>query len=135
MIVNLNYFFQEYKLVSEEEVSSNEHNQNHDKDVSTIPMLKDKSKQAEKPHICVECGTRFTRKGHLKRHLSIHTGDKPFSCQHCDYASAEKSNLTKHMRIHTGERPFSCSHCDYTCAQKGDLKKHIRTHRGEKSFS
>ena len=108
---------QDYRPISIEEVSPNEHDENHDdEDVSTVPMLNDTSKQAEKPHICTECGKRFSRKDNLKRHLNTHTGSKPFSCHHCDYSFALKQNLTTHLRTHTGERPFSCRHCDYTCA-------------------
>ena len=126
---------QDYRPVSIEEISPNEHNRNHDdEDVSTLPKLNDTSKQADKPHICTECGKGFTCKSNLRRHLRTHTGDKPFSCSHCDYTCAQKSSLNKHIRTHTGEKPFSCDVCGKSFAESGHLKNHHLTHTGEKPY-
>ncbi|XP_057712172.1 zinc finger protein 771-like [Corythoichthys intestinalis] len=95
----------------------------------------------QKRFCCSVCGQRFSRKGHLNQHASIHAGEKremPFSCSICDQRFSQKGNLNRHARIHTGEkreRPFSCSICGQRFFEKGPLKYHTRTHTGEKPYS
>jgi len=126
----------DYHLVSTEEVSSNVHYHNHDdEDVSTVPMLSDTTKRAEKPHICTEYGKVFAMKSNLNGHLSsTHTGSKLFSCYHCDYTCADKSTIIKHKRTHREEKPFSCDLCGKSFARIGHLKDHHLAHSGEKPY-
>ncbi|ELU02251.1 hypothetical protein CAPTEDRAFT_163579 [Capitella teleta] len=48
-------------------------------------------------HQCSECGKRFRIKGHLQRHLAIHTGARDFACLFCSYKCNVRSNLAKHV--------------------------------------
>ncbi|XP_034043802.1 gastrula zinc finger protein XlCGF57.1-like isoform X3 [Thalassophryne amazonica] len=83
---------------------------------------------------CSECGKAFSQKGHLKRHMTTHTGNTSFKCSECGKTFNQNFNLKTHMLIHTGERPFSCSECGKTFNNSSNLKTHLLIHRGERRF-
>ncbi|XP_077989731.1 uncharacterized protein LOC144444189 [Glandiceps talaboti] len=53
-----------------------------------------------RPYKCGDCGKAFDTAAHLKRHVSIHTGDKPHECQECKKRFNRKDNLRTHMKVH-----------------------------------
>ncbi|XP_039675678.1 gastrula zinc finger protein XlCGF57.1-like [Perca fluviatilis] len=79
---------------------------------------------AEKQFSCSECGKRFNRKTHLKRHAMTHTGERPFSCSVCRRSFTESGNLHKHMAVHTGEKRFSCGFCKRRFTWHSQLQTH-----------
>ncbi|XP_032361825.1 gastrula zinc finger protein XlCGF17.1 isoform X4 [Etheostoma spectabile] len=93
------------------------------------------SHTGEKTFSCSVCNKAFTVNGSLQKHMKIHKGEKSFSCSICKKAFIESGYLNRHMRIHTGEKAFSCSVCKKAFTVSGSLQKHMRIHTGEKPFS
>ncbi|XP_043085630.1 gastrula zinc finger protein XlCGF49.1-like [Puntigrus tetrazona] len=61
--------------------------------------------EAKNLFACSECGKSFTRRGHLKIHTIIHTGERPYTCPQCSKSFTCKGSLKDHFKIHSGEKP------------------------------
>jgi len=53
-------------------------------------------RESDEVFYCTECGKKFTRKDHLKRHAVTHTGEKPFSCEFCGGRFTRTDALMQH---------------------------------------
>ncbi|KAJ1922000.1 hypothetical protein H4219_000347 [Mycoemilia scoparia] len=53
-----------------------------------------------KPFSCDECGKRFGRLEHVRRHKLVHTKERPFTCTICHKTFARSDNMLQHMRAH-----------------------------------
>ncbi|XP_072219518.1 uncharacterized protein [Leuresthes tenuis] len=89
----------------------------------------------EKPYSCKICEKRFSRRSHLLSHMTTHTGEKPYPCKICGKRFSQSSNLLCHMTTHTGEKPYSCKICGKRFSQSSSLLRHMTTHTGEKPYS
>ncbi|XP_044738949.1 zinc finger protein 271-like [Chrysoperla carnea] len=77
------------------------------------------------PLTCNVCNRKFTRKGDLKTHKLIHTGE--ISCKDCGENFYRQIDLITHKRFHTGEF-LACDVCGRKYIRKGDLTVHKRIH-------
>ncbi|XP_037545269.1 zinc finger protein 16-like [Nematolebias whitei] len=71
----------------------------------------EKKQSRQNSFSCEDCGKTFNRKGNLKRHVIIHTGEKEFVCDLCGQRFGRKSTLNTHMIVHTGQKAFACDLC------------------------
>ncbi|KFM75708.1 Zinc finger protein 282, partial [Stegodyphus mimosarum] len=74
-------------------------------DPENLPQFQNSQLFCSNSNVCHICHKSFSRKGNLKKHLKLHTGNRPFHCTVCKRSFAVKGNFKRHMRLHRGERP------------------------------
>ncbi|XP_044729642.1 zinc finger protein 883-like [Chrysoperla carnea] len=106
------------------------------KEFKSLTALKaHKKTHAEKSYECEVCGKKFSLRGQLTVHSTIHTGQLPYECSYCKKQFRRKYYLTVHLRQHTGERPYSCTECNHYFASDSNFIKHLKGRHGLKNFS
>ncbi|KAE8737739.1 hypothetical protein FOCC_FOCC016794 [Frankliniella occidentalis] len=90
--------------------------------------------QADRPHVCVTCGSRFKRAAHLSRHVLLHTGELPYGCGRCSARFRRRDHLLLHERRHASERPGRHKICAKAFSVSTNLVVHMRTHTGERPY-
>ncbi|XP_041471036.1 zinc finger and BTB domain-containing protein 17-like [Lytechinus variegatus] len=89
-----------------------------------------------KPHVCETCGSAFTIKWYLNRHINIvHSDVYSHTCSICDKKFKSKTALSVHMQLHNVEgKVYRCDQCDAEFHVKRYLARHKRKyHRGKDS--
>ncbi|XP_049874561.1 zinc finger protein 678-like isoform X2 [Pectinophora gossypiella] len=89
--------------------------------------------EQNRPHMCPDCGQRFTQSTQLKVHRRSHTGDRPYICRICNRPFGHSNALMLHIRRHTGEKPFPCAMCPLTFSQLPHMKAHMSKIHGKDS--
>nr|XP_055071953.1 gastrula zinc finger protein xFG20-1-like isoform X4 [Misgurnus anguillicaudatus] len=56
------------------------------------------STKAKNVFACHLCAKTFSRKGYLRYHLKIHSGDRPHACSHCEKTFIQNSHLMFHIK-------------------------------------
>lgn len=59
----------------------------------------------EKPH---SCGKSFSLIGTLNVHKKFHSNDRPIKCTYCNKSFKCKGHLRRHLPVHTGEKQYTC---------------------------
>lgn len=73
---------------------------------------------------CNYCDKVYPFQSLLKIHLGSHT--KPFKCDYCLKCFTRRGDLKRHWRVHSGEKPYKCNVCSYTTANFSSLKLHVK---------
>ena len=83
----------------------------------------------QKDHVCETCGSGFSRKDELNRHIArIHTHSGNYMCSYCDFRTVQQRSLDIHVNaIHTKAIKYSCEECNFSCYTKGNLTAHTKT--------
>ena len=78
-------------------------------------------------HICDICGTSFSERWMLSRHLVIHNGAN-FQCQLCSKSFTTQGYLRKHEKTHDNKDvKFQCGQCEANFISDSGFTKHITT--------
>ncbi|KAK0148649.1 Oocyte zinc finger protein XlCOF6 [Merluccius polli] len=90
-----------------------------------------------KPHLCPQCGKRFSRAEGLTAHARKHTGEKLYKCAECAAEFAYKSTYSRHMRRHTVQNDvqnthtLTCAFCEGRFSGARSLQRHTCTAVGK----
>ncbi|XP_029986232.1 zinc finger and SCAN domain-containing protein 2-like, partial [Sphaeramia orbicularis] len=87
-------------------------------------------RRPSEPMQCPSCPKTFRRKCLLERHYLCHS--KPHLCSDCGKKFSTVRGLTAHSRRHTGEKPYRCPDCSIDFAYKSTFERHMRRHLDDK---
>ena len=86
------------------------------------PKKKKKGECQKAPKQCNNCN-KFVL--HLSKHKNACFKKKPYVCESCGSRFSQKSNLNRHVSCKHAENYVRCQYCNRTWKRKDKLKKHI----------
>ena len=74
---------------------------------------------------CDRCGTSFTAKSNLKRHV-LNICGKVQVCPHCPFKTARTAGFNSHIRSHVNVGILhKCQFCPYMTGRSADHRRHV----------
>ncbi|KAJ0179485.1 hypothetical protein K1T71_005197 [Dendrolimus kikuchii] len=91
-----------------------------------------KLEHTKKEFICSDCGRKFKERGHIVRHMKVHTQElvKVYRCpyENCSREYSRNSNLKQHILIKHVKVKHECHMCNAKLSTKACLQRHIKSH-------
>lgn len=85
---------------------------------------------------CNICEKWFSKRYHMKNHMTIHTMVKSFGCTLCSNTYTNQGNLDRHIRVfHHKEKRHVCPECGKSFSQTTILRQHMSIHTSERKFT
>ena len=82
---------------------------------------------------CTVCDKVFKDTAHMRRHMTVHSGDKPFKCDVCNKLFADQTYVATHKKMHKKDEQVPCEICNKIFFCKRALAGHMLIHTGTKS--
>jgi len=88
--------------------------------------------QKDKVHHCSICDKKYDQASRLRDHEFTHRGEKPYQCAECGTKFSYRGGLVKHMKSHSrayaGAETYSCHLCAKSYLSNDSLKTHEKIH-------
>lgn len=79
---------------------------------------------------CEVCKKPFAERGHLKKHMAMHTEERNFPCPLCNKTYKYEKNVKAHMRVHNPDWKFACADCWIGFVSKIEFRRHMAETHG-----
>jgi len=79
-------------------------------------------------NMCLFCNKSFSRRDHLKRHISAHFGMKPHECTQCRKTFLRREHLRRHIATHLRGKQNGCFQCGLIFNTRSELDIHLINH-------
>ena len=78
--------------------------------------------------ICEYCGTNFSQKTNLTRHIKSKHHQVKFRCNKCEFTTTRKDRLKAHIDSKHYQKKFKCLECSAEFSRNDNLAKHMKNH-------